>query len=162
MRLSVTRCEGGDRCQRNEAVHTASYRQRSGWTWPVVRARVDAPAVKAATAVTAAVGVAAIVLWLMTGVRVDEIVRYVGYELGFVVVPGWLAYRALVPRPPDRLTELVFGWSLGYFLEILAFYVTALSGGRSAFYVYPVEVGVPALVIARRRRPARDARPGAV
>jgi hypothetical protein len=124
--------------------------------WPFGGAAISAPAARAATIAAIVVGSAAIVLWLLTGVRVDEIVRYIGYELGFVVLPGWLVYRALVVRAPDRLTELVFGWSLGYFLEIIAFYVTALSGGRSAFYVYPVVVGVPAWLILRRRRRATE------
>jgi hypothetical protein len=137
-------------------VQTATYRQRWGSAWPVGRAEVDAGAFRTVGAATGVVGVAAIVLWLITGVRVDEIARYVGYELGFVLVPGWLVYRALVVRPRDRLTELVFSWSLGYFLEVVAFYVTAVTNGRSAFYVYPVVVGVPALLIARRRKPTAD------
>jgi len=90
-------------------------------------------------------------LWLGTGVQLDEIARYAAYEVGFVIVPGWLVFRALVVRPDSRLHEVVFGWSLGYLLEISAFIVTAATGTRGAFYVYPLIVGVPAAVVARRR-----------
>jgi hypothetical protein len=93
-------------------------------------------------------------------VRLDEIARYVPYELGFVFLPGWAVYRALVPVAAGRLREIVFGWSLGYLLEILAFLVTAAAGLRGAFYVYPVLVGIPAAVVASRRRAAAREAPG--
>jgi hypothetical protein len=88
----------------------------------------------------------------LSGVRFDEIARFVPYELGFVLLPGWLVYRALMRSPGGRLRQIVFGWSLGYVLEILAFIATAASGMRSLFVVYPVVVGLPAALIARHRR----------
>jgi hypothetical protein len=91
-------------------------------------------------------------LWLVSGVRVGEIARFVPYELGFVVLPGWLAYRALMSSPGGRLRQLVLGWTLGYLLEIAAFISTAAIGVRELFVVYPVIVGLPAAWIARRRR----------
>lgn len=90
-------------------------------------------------------------LWLAGGVRLDEIARYVPYELGFVFLPGWLVYRALVVSPGGRLREIVFGWSLGYLLEVVGLLVTAAAGLRAAFYVYPLLVGIPAALVARRR-----------
>jgi hypothetical protein len=133
-------------------VQTLSYKQRRGLAWPLGRVAVDAREARTLGGASLLVGVTALALWLAGGVRIDEIVRYVAYEFGFVFLPGGLVYRALVPRPGGRLRELVFGWSLGYLLEILAFFFTASSGGRSAFYVYPVVVGVPAALVARRRR----------
>jgi hypothetical protein len=101
----------------------------------------------------------AIALWLVSGVRLDEIVRFVGYELGFVLFPGLAVYRALVSPPGGRLRQVVLGWSLGYLLEILAFLLAALAGVRPAFYVYPLVVGGPAAVVAwRRPRQAHVAR----
>jgi hypothetical protein len=138
-------------------VSTVSHKERTGLTWPVGRVAVDRREVRTAAAAGGIVAVTALALWLAGGVRIDEIARYVGYELGFVIVPGWLVYRALVVRPPGLLAEVVFSWSLGYLLEILAFIVTAASGGRSAFDVYPVVVGVPALLVIRRRRVAAEA-----
>ena len=100
-------------------------------------------------------------LWLATGVTLDEVARYVAYELVFVVLPGWLVYRALVAQPGGRLREIVFGWSLGYLLEILAFFVTAASDLRGVFYVYPLLVGIPAAAVAwRRTRASKGARTG--
>src|SRR4051812_2071499 len=100
-----------------------------------------------------ALAVAAFVvfLWLVTGVRAGEIVVYVTYEFTFVLLPGWLVYRAFSP-PRGRLRELVFGWTLGYLLEILAFFVTASLGIRGALPLYPILVGVPAAMLAWRRR----------
>ena len=90
-------------------------------------------------------------LWLVTGVRLGEIATYVTYEFTFVFLPGWLVYRAFSP-PRGRLREIVFGWTLGYLLEILAFFVTAWLGIRTMFSVYPIFVGVPAALLAWRRR----------
>jgi len=71
------------------------------------------------------VGTTAVVLWLATGVRIDEIFRFIAYELAFVVVPGWLVYQAAVVPRGGRLRQIVLGWSLGYLHEILAFFVSA-------------------------------------
>jgi hypothetical protein len=92
-------------------------------------------------------------LWLGTGVRIDEIVRFVPYELGYVFLPGWCVYRALV-RDVSRLRQIVLGWSLGYLLEIFGFFVTAQLDVRALFYAYPVLVLTPVGFLAwlRRRR----------
>src|SRR5437899_1957211 len=68
-----------------------------------------------------------------------------------------LVYRALVPFPDGRLRLLVFGWTLGYLLEVLAFIATAEVGVRSLFLVYPIAVGVPAALVVRKRMRARSA-----
>jgi hypothetical protein len=99
----------------------------------------------------AALAAFAVGLWLVTGVRPGEIATYVTYEFTFVFLPGWLVYRAFSP-PRGRLRELVFGWTLGYLLEILAFLLTAELAARTLFSVYPILVGVPAALLAWRRR----------
>lgn len=142
----------------------ASYDERV--TTKVTWARDAAPtrsretsAVVGATAVVLATTVA---LWAIFGVRVDEIVRFVGYELFFVLAPGWLVYRALMAEPGGRLQQLVLGWALGYLLEIAAFAAAAASGARPLLYAYPVVVGVPAAALAvHRQRRARASRPPA-
>jgi hypothetical protein len=103
------------------------------------------------------VAATAVGVWLASGVRLGEVARFVPYELCFVMVPGWLAYRALIPSPGGRLRQLVFGWSLGYLLEILAFMATAAIDRRGLFVVYPLLIGVPAgwLVGRRARASAR-------
>jgi hypothetical protein len=102
------------------------------------------------------VGLTAVGLWLASGVRIDEIARFVPYEFTFVVLPGWLMYRAVMARPGGLLRQIAFGWSLGYLLEVLAFFVTASVGVRSLFLLHPVIVGVPAAIVVWKRR-ARDA-----
>ncbi len=143
---------------------TASDSRTRGFGWPVGRVTLDAGGARARAAapfllVAAALSLWIAGLWLAGGVRLDEIVRYVPYELGFVFLPGWLVYRALVARPAGRLQEIVFGWSLGYLLEVLAFLVTAATGLRGAFYVYPLLVGIPAALVASRRRMVARAEP---
>lgn len=99
------------------------------------------------------------IAWLASGVRADEIARFVSYELVFVLLPGWLTYRALLTQPGSRLGQLVLGWTLGYLLEILAFIATAQIGMRSLFFVYPLVVGGPAAAIAWRQHRWKRARP---
>ena len=144
---------------------TASDSRTRGFGWPFGRVTIAARGARVRSAapfllVGAALSLWIAGLWLAGGVRLDEIARYVPYELGFVFLPGWVAYRALVPVPAGRLREIVFGWSLGYLLEILAFLVTATTGLRSVFYVYPLLVGIPAAFVASRRRIAARAAPG--
>jgi hypothetical protein len=98
------------------------------------------------------IGGTAVALWLAYGVGLGDIVRFVGYELGFVLVPGWLVYRAIVISREGRMRQLILGWSLGYLLEIGAFYVTARVGSREAFVVYPIVVGLAALAVSWTRR----------
>ena len=96
-------------------------------------------------------------IMLATGVRPLEIVRLVGYEALFVVVPGVLVLRALCRRPGSPYTQLAIGWPLGYAIELIAFAATALAGIRPVFVAYPLIVGGAALLIARRRGGVRDA-----
>jgi hypothetical protein len=99
------------------------------------------------------------IAWLSSGVHAGEIARFVPYELGFVVLPGWLVYRALFAASPGgRLRQLVLGWSLGYLLEILAFVGSAQVGRRELFLAYPVVVGLPAALIAWRARDSKRPR----
>jgi hypothetical protein len=103
--------------------------------------------------------VVASIAWLSSGVHAGEIARFVSYELSFVVLPGWLMYRALFAASPGgRLRQLVLGWSLGYLLEILAFLASVQLGRRDLFFAYPVVVGLPAALIAWRARGSKRAR----
>jgi hypothetical protein len=87
-------------------------------------------------------------------VQPDDLLRYLAYEVGFVVGPGWLFLRAIAPGVRSRPWQLALGWPLGLTLEILAFSVTAALGVRDLFVVYPLVVAIPAaLVIGRRARP---------
>ena len=90
------------------------------------------------------------------GVSLGDALLYLGYEVGYAVVPGWLLYRALSHRPGGWLRQLALGWGLGYVLQVLAFMLTAWAGARDLFVAYPLVVGIPAaLVILRRGTVAR-------
>lgn len=130
----------------NAVAHLEAFPRGAAW----LRANAAVVGCSAFVALTAGV------LWLGSGVHVGEIARFVPYEAGFVVLPGWLAYRAAFSRPGGRLRQVVLGWTLGYLLETLAFFFTAQIGVRPLFFVYPLVVGVPAAVVVRRRHaPAR-------
>jgi hypothetical protein len=104
--------------------------------------------------------VGAVVLWLIGGVGAADLVRYLAYEAGFVVLPGWLVLHAVAPGIRSRPWQLALGWPIGLTLEILAFILTAALGARDLFLAYPVVVGVPAaLVIWQRRRASPPTEP---
>jgi hypothetical protein len=101
--------------------------------------------------------VAAVVVatWLITGVTVDQVIRYAGYEIAYVAAPGAALLWALRERRPGVLATIALGWPLGQTLEILAFSATAASGLRGLYLIYPVVViAGSALVIWRRRQDA--------
>ena len=103
---------------------------------------------------------ASIALQLAYGVSLGDALLYIGYELGFVVLPGWAVYRALSRTPGGALRQLAIGWALGYVLEILAFMATAATGTRPLFAFYPLVILIAAAaIIGRRGAPQAAARP---
>jgi hypothetical protein len=105
------------------------------------------------------VAVGALTFEVVYGVALGDALLYLTYELGFVVLPGWLAYRALSDRPGGALRQLAMGWALGYVLEILAFMLTAATGTRGLFVAYPLLVGAAAVATILRRRRAPPSTP---
>jgi hypothetical protein len=99
----------------------------------------------------------AVATWLISGVSAFDIIRFLGYEIGFVLLPGAAVLWALRGRRPGTLLAVALGWPLGHTMEILAFSATAAIGARALFLVYPVVAVVcSALLIARRSRGGRD------
>jgi hypothetical protein len=84
------------------------------------------------------------------GAGIGNSLLYAAYELGFVLLPGCLAFRAL-RGPGSRLVTLAIGWALGYVLEILAFNLTAALDARFLFLLYPPVVAVAAFTWIRSR-----------
>ena len=99
----------------------------------------------------ASVVIAATTLWLASGVDPGQIGRYLGYELVFVIGPGWLLYRAISPRSRSPLAQIAIGWPLGLVAEIALFSLTAALDARELFYASPALVGVPAALVWWRR-----------
>jgi hypothetical protein len=109
-----------------------------------------------------ALGPAAVVLacagslWLFSGVRLVDVVLFLGYEVLLVLAPGWLVYAALRPSS-TRLERLACGWALGYALGIAAFGLTAALDARAAFLAYPALAGAVAVwTTVRRTRPRTE------
>ncbi len=95
----------------------------------------------------------AVVLWLAFGVSLGDVALFVGYELVFLLAPGWLLYVALSGRRHGVLREVSVGWALGHVIEIGAFALTASLGVRAWLPVYPLAVALLAggLILRRRR-----------
>lgn len=98
-----------------------------------------------------------LVVWRRYGVGGRDSLRYLGYELVFVVAPGWTLVRALSPAG-GALRRLVLGWTAGYALEVFAFALTAALGVRGLFVAYPplVVAGSLALAAFAPVRPGAD------
>jgi hypothetical protein len=75
----------------------------------------------------------ALVAW---GVAPGDVVRFAVFESLFVFAPGWLLYKALMPRVEGVLRPFAAGWALGYALVILAYLACAAAGWREAFVAY--------------------------
>jgi len=97
-------------------------------------------------------------LVLAGGVGLGDVLRYVVYELGFVLAPGIATVAVLLPDLRRGILLIAIGAGLGLALELGAFIVTAWLGARPLFDLYPVLViSICALVLARRRRGGRAA-----
>ena len=81
-------------------------------------------------------------VWLVSDVPLPAALRFVGYEVGFVGVPGWLIYSALTRRARFTLRHVAVGWALGYAAELAAFAATASAGARDAYNFYPLVVAI--------------------
>ena len=98
------------------------------------------------------VAAVAVSTWLITGVAILDIVKFLAYEAVFVALPGIALLMALRGRRSGSLVTVALGWPLGQTLEILAFSGTAALGVRGLFLVYPVAiVALSAVLILRRR-----------
>jgi hypothetical protein len=92
--------------------------------------------------------------WLISGVTPADIVRFLGYEMGFVALPGAALLWALRGRRSGFLVTIALAWPLGQTLEILAFSASAAAGLRSLYFLYPLIVIVGSAAVIRRRKPA--------
>lgn len=86
-----------------------------------------------------------------SSVSAGDIATFVGYEIGFVLLPGGAQLWTLRGRRRRLLVTAALGWPLGQTLEIRAFSATAAFGARGLFALYPIVVIIPcALVISGR------------
>jgi hypothetical protein len=110
----------------------------------------------------ALVVVVAVVDWIVSGVALLDIVKFVAYDVAFVAIPGAALLWAVRGRRSHLLVTVALGWPLGQALEILAFSATAAVGLRGLFLLYPILVTVPCALLIYRRRAgvAQDPDPG--
>lgn len=101
--------------------------------------------------------VAAGAILAATGVSLGELALFGAFELGFVLVPGVAAYRALASERGDLLQQVSIGAALGHAILLAGFIVTAATGARWALWLL-VPLGLLAAVtVARPRRAPRAA-----
>ncbi len=84
-------------------------------------------------------------VWLVSGVAVGDILKFVAFEAFYVVLPGCLLYVLLGSNPQipqGRLRVLAIGWPLGYALEIGTFALTAALHARGVFTFYPLPTSI--------------------
>ncbi len=103
-----------------------------------------------APGVTAVLVVAAILL--ASGVPAIDLLRYAGYALWGVLLPGTLVYRALRGTRHSLLDDLVWGAALGLALEVAAYVTFSATGLRGLLWCWPVLVVAPFLAVGRLRR----------
>lgn len=101
--------------------------------------------------------------WLLSGVAIDEAVRFLAFELFFVLLPGCLLFVLLSPSPGGWLRVLAIGWPCGYAIEVGAFAVTSALHVRWLFMLLPlvaVLASMPFLIGARGRGRVEELRRG--
>jgi len=76
--------------------------------------------------------------WLVLGVSIGEVARFVAFEILYVLLPGCVLYVALSPPPDGWLRVLGIGWPSGYALEIGAYALTSAIHARELFALYPL------------------------
>ncbi len=76
--------------------------------------------------------------WLLSDVAVWEALRFVAFEVFYVLLPGCMLYVLLSPKPGGWLRTLAIGWPCGYALELGAFALTAAVHARGAFTLLPL------------------------
>ncbi len=81
--------------------------------------------------------------WLLSGVAINEAVRFASFEAFYVLLPGFLLYTLLSVEPGGWLRTVAVGVPLGYAINTGAFALTAALDVRAAFAFLPlVALGV--------------------
>lgn len=112
----------------------------------------------AQAAVTAALASIALGRPLLHGSSPVEVATYGTYLLLYVVLPGWLAYRALRGPDDDWLMELGMGWALGVAMQAITYVLLKVVGAPELFVAYPLGL-VPLAFWCRARCRAVPALP---
>ncbi len=137
-------------------VSTRLGRSANAWghTFAFVTTRIGdtPPMLRRGLAPAALVIAVAVATWLVSGVGAADILRFLGYEICFIAIPGAALLWAIRGSRSGFLVTIALGWPLGQTFEILAFSASAATGFRALFLLYPVlAIAASGLAISRRR-----------
>jgi hypothetical protein len=94
----------------------------------------------------ALVAVTTFAIWLLSGVTLATVVRFVAFECLFVVMPGCVLVALLCREHAGWYRTVAIGWPLGYVLAIGAYALLAAIHARQLFVLLPVLVVSTAVV----------------
>ncbi|MGC4804305.1 hypothetical protein [Micromonospora sp. DT233] len=89
---------------------------------------------------------------LGTGTAPTDLLRWTGYLLLAVLLPGTLVFRALRRRPHTLVEELAFGAAVGLVLELAGWAMFTAAGAAELLWLWPLAVLVPFAAVPRLRR----------
>lgn len=100
-------------------------------------------------------------LLLRAGTAPVDLLRYAGYAVAAVILPGTLVYRGLRRQPHTLVEDLAMGAAVGLTLEIAAWAGFSALNLRGLVWLWPLLVYVPFALIPPLRRHwwVRDYRP---
>jgi len=97
------------------------------------------------------IAVGAFLVLTIWGVAARDVVGFAAFEILFVLAPGLLLYKTLMPSVRGMLRPLATGWALGYVMVSLAYLLCAYSGHRELFVFYAPAILAVLIPLARRR-----------
>lgn len=89
---------------------------------------------------------------LATGTPLVDLVRYTGYVVLGVLLPGTLVFRALRRRPHTLVEELAMGAAVGLVLELAAWAGFTALGAEKWLWLWPLAVVLPFVGLPVLRR----------
>src|SRR5215211_7749548 len=91
-------------------------------------------------------------LWALSDVPLMNVVVYLLYVVGVLLVPGVLTYFVLARQSCLDLNAIAYGGALGLAIELGAFWLGAALALRTLSVIVPLAIGATALVFLRSRR----------
>ncbi|WP_434741176.1 DUF2298 domain-containing protein [Micromonospora sp. SH-82] len=89
---------------------------------------------------------------IATGTPPVDLIRFTGYAVLAVLLPGTLLYRALRRRPHTLVEDLAMGAAVGLTLELVAWAVAVGFGVPGRLRLWPLLVVLPFVVVPALRR----------
>ena len=103
------------------------------------------------TPLAAAIAVAAFLL-LRAGTSPLDLLRYAGYVVGAVLLPGTLVFRSVRTKPHTLVEDLAMGAAVGLVMELAGWALFSWLDLRPWVWLWPVLVVLPFVAVPRLRR----------